>query len=147
MGSELWKQIAKQKIPMYGCPWSVMGISVAGRHTCIMIDGLGFMFDCGFPSDQCPSHIFITHPHGDHVDALPRHILDPPDGRIPIIIVPKPMAQNLREYIASSIKLTKHHEEKFVGKKLKYEMKEISLHPDQKSMMVLSEYLLFCKAS
>ena len=136
MGSDFWKQISSKKFPINGTPWTFSGYSVAAQNTIIIINELGIALDCGLETGQNPSHIFVSHTHFDHVKAAPQYVIDPPNKKIPIIVIPKPSAQNFKSFVSSAIAMTKH-EAKF---SVKMQIMEVSLQPKQKSV-ILSDIL------
>jgi len=52
--------------------WTVRGISIGGRHTCIVIDELKICFDLGTIIDKIEKvqTILISHGHMDHIGSL-----------------------------------------------------------------------------
>jgi len=129
--NSFWKQVSA-KFPIKGTPWTFSGYSVAARNTIIIINELGIAFDCGLETDQNLSHIFISHTHLDHVKATPQYIIDPSNGKIPIVIIPKPSASNFKSFVTSAIAMTKH-EAKF---SVKMQTIEVSLKPKEKSAIL-----------
>ena len=138
MSSDFWKQISSKKFPIKGTPWTFSGYSVAARNTLILINELGIALDCGLETDQNPSHIFISHTHLDHVKAIPQYVIDPPNKRVPVIVVPKPSAQNFKSFVNSAIAMTKHEAKSSV----KMQIMEVSLQPKQKSAILSDIFII-----
>lgn len=102
----LWKRILSNKIPIKGTIWNIVGDSWAARHTMLYIPELSISLDIGKESEQHPTHIFISHAHCDHTKGLASHLLEPIGT--PIIFVPKPSANNIKDLVTSYYKSTKH---------------------------------------
>lgn len=77
--------------------WTIRGVSIAGRHTTIMVDELKLCFDLGIILDliERAQTVLISHGHGDHIGSLHtflslRHLhkLSPPLCVMPSVCVP-----------------------------------------------------------
>lgn len=57
---------------------NLIGHSVAGSKSCIMVPQFGIAFDYGFPSEIGISQemVAVTHGHGDHIGALHLHAFE-----------------------------------------------------------------------
>lgn len=104
---ELWERVLSKKIPIRGTEWNIVGTSWAARNTMFYIPELAIFLDIGIESEQHPTHIFITHAHCDHTKGLASHLLEPVG--IPIVVVPKPSADNIRNLVNSWMTATKHN--------------------------------------
>lgn len=122
---EFWKCIMSKKIPIKGTQWSIVGDSWAARHTTYYIPELGIFLDIGKESEQHPTHIFITHAHCDHTKALASHLLEPVGT--PIVVAPKPSANNIRQLVNSYHRATKHNDNAIV----KWRLIEVSIPIDK----------------
>lgn len=88
---------------------TLKGYSVAALRTNFYIKELGIMLDAGLSSPNMTiNHLFITHPHSDHIANLPFHIYSykPPD-KIQIYI-PKGIENHVKDYIESAYLLSSH---------------------------------------
>lgn len=93
-----WKQ--KWRLP--GTPWSLTGFSRAAYRTGFYIPELDIMLDAGPQNFNKPSHIFITHTHGDHVASLPFTLIGDENGHhVFQIYAPAEAERHLRKYIAA----------------------------------------------
>ena len=108
MSIELWKLIATNSYPIKNTPWTLTGFSRAARNTFIYIPELGIAFDAGLATEVSPTHIFISHAHIDHVGELYKYFIDPANGT-PTVIIPKPSAVYIRNFVQSAIQMTKHN--------------------------------------
>ena len=77
--------------------WTIRGISIAGRHTTILVDELRVCFDLGIILDNIErtQTVLISHGHGDHIGSLHtflslRHLhkLVPPLCVMPDVCIP-----------------------------------------------------------
>lgn len=93
-----WKQ--KWRLP--GTPWTITGFSKAAYRTGFYIPELDIMLDAGPQNFNKPSHIFITHTHGDHVASLPFTLIgDESSHHVFQIYAPSEAERHLRRYIAA----------------------------------------------
>lgn len=101
-----WKKVKSIKIP--NLPYTLTGYSMAARNTGFFIPELRMMLDCGVPNSYSPETIFITHGHLDHSGELPRTLID--TGKVnPVIIVPKPCENQIKNFIHATYCLTKNN--------------------------------------
>lgn len=128
---EFWKCIMTRKIPIKDTPWNIVGDSWAARHTTFYIPELGIFLDIGKESEQHPTHIFISHAHCDHTKALASHLLEPKGT--PIVVVPKPSANDIRNLVNSYHKSTKHNANSII----KWRLLEVSIPIDKDSSVQL----------
>ena len=92
----------KQQWRMPGTPWRITGYSRAAYRTGFYIPELDIMLDAGPQNYNRPSHIFITHTHGDHIASLPFTLIgDENSEHINQIFAPVETERHLRKYIAS----------------------------------------------
>lgn len=77
--------------------WTIRGVSIAGRHTTIVVDELKLCFDLGIIIDNIErtETVLISHGHGDHIGSLHiflalRHLhkLNPPLCVMPEVCIP-----------------------------------------------------------
>lgn len=88
---------------------TLKGYSVAALRTNFYIKELGIMLDAGLSSPNVTiNHLFVTHPHSDHIANLPFHIhsYKAPD-KIQIYI-PKGIEKHLKAFIESAYLLSSH---------------------------------------
>lgn len=117
-----WEHIKPFKLQ--GTPWTLIGYSVAARHTCFRIPELDLNLDAGVPCNQATSFHFITHGHLDHCGCLPNSLFEiSPKGQ-PVIVVPNPIKELMKNYIHNTFVLTKnnpnttiHNKYKLIGAK------------------------------
>ena len=83
---------------------SLKGYSIAGKSTGFFIPQLKFMFDAGIGSLFNPKHIFITHLHSDHTQALPQLLTG--ISTKPNVFIPKNMSKYIIDYLLSFEKMT-----------------------------------------
>lgn len=124
---EFWKRILSKKIPIKGTPWNVVGESWAARYTAFFIPELNIFLDIGKESEQHPTHIFISHAHCDHTKALPCHLLEPVGT--PIVVVPKPSANDIKNLVHAFIKATKYNN----NVQIKWKLVEVSIPHNETS--------------
>ncbi len=130
---EFWKCILSNKIPIKGTQWFIVGDSWAARHTTFYILGLGIFLDIGKESEQHPTHTFISHSHCDHTKALASHLLEPIGT--PIVIVPKPSANDIRHLVNSYHRATKHN----ANAQVKWRLIEVSIPVDKHDPLNLGD--------
>ena len=65
------KMFWRQSSFIPGTSWSITGYSRSAYRTGFYIKELDMMLDAGPQCFNHPSHIFITHCHGDHIASLP----------------------------------------------------------------------------
>lgn len=81
-------------------PYTITGYSRAAYRTGFYIKELDTMFDAGPQNFNKPSHIFITHTHGDHIANLPFTMIGDEDGKhIFNLYAPKESTEHLKKYI------------------------------------------------
>jgi len=53
-------------------PYTIVGLSVGGVYTSLMVKELGLLFDVGIPARSLAGarHVFVSHGHADHSGAL-----------------------------------------------------------------------------
>jgi ribonuclease Z len=66
----------QKKISIAESSWTICGFSRSADRTGFYIKELDIMLDAGPQNYNKPSHIFITHPHIDHVASLPLTMID-----------------------------------------------------------------------
>lgn len=108
MIDEIWKLVSANKIKLPGTQWSLIGYSAAKRNTFLYIPELGIAFDAGLATNMNPTHIFISHAHLDHTGELFRYIIEPANGTV-TVVMPKPSAHFIKNFVHSSIQMTKHN--------------------------------------
>ena len=92
----------KQKWTLPGIKWSITGYSRAAYRTGFYIRELDMMLDAGPQCFSKPSHIMITHTHGDHITNLPFTMIGPEEGTHMFhIYAPAESEKYLRGYITS----------------------------------------------
>ena len=92
----------KQKWILPGIKWNISGYSRAAYRTGFYIQELDLMLDAGPQCFSNPSHIMITHTHGDHIANLPFTLIGPENGNHMFhIYAPKESEKHLRKYINS----------------------------------------------
>lgn len=92
-----WKQ--EWSIP--NTQWKIKGYSRAAYRTGFYIPELDIMLDAGPQCYNQPSHIFITHTHGDHIANLPFTLIsDSNVEKIVQIYGPKDAEKHVRKYIS-----------------------------------------------
>mmetsp|Transcript_5778 Transcript_5778/g.5972 ORF Transcript_5778/g.5972 Transcript_5778/m.5972 type:complete len:369 (-) Transcript_5778:56-1162(-) len=93
-----WKQ--KWSLPTSPL-WTLTGFSRAAYRTGFYIPELDIMLDAGPQNFNHPSHIFITHTHGDHIASLPFTLIGDENGnRFLQLYAPKQAEIYLRKYIS-----------------------------------------------
>lgn len=135
---EYWKCIQSKKIPIKGTVWNIIGDSWAARNTMFYIPELAISLDIGKESEQHPTHIFISHAHCDHTKGLASHLLEPVGT--PIVVMPKPSANNVRQLVNSYHRATKHSD----SVQIKWKVIEVSILNDNtmEEPLFLSELML-----
>lgn len=92
-----WRQ--KWSIP--NTPWTISGFSRAAYRTGFYIPELDILLDAGPQNFNHPSHIFITHTHGDHIANLPFTFIGDENGDHFIhLYAPLEAEAYLRKYIS-----------------------------------------------
>lgn len=99
---EIKKSFWKQKWTLPGINWNITGYSRAAYRTGFYIKELDMMLDAGPQCFSKPSHIMITHTHGDHIANLPFTLIGPEDGKHMFhIYAPAECEKYLRGYITA----------------------------------------------
>lgn len=96
------KSYWKQKWIIPGIKWNITGYSRAAYRTGFYIRDISLMLDAGPQCFSNPSHIMITHTHGDHIANLPFTLInDNPENHTFHIYAPAESEKHLRKYIHS----------------------------------------------
>ena len=77
--------------------WYLKGWSRAGLKTGFMLYPFKILFDCGIYTSQKPDHIFLTHQHVDHTQAI-AHICSRHKPVISSIYLPEPSVKFITKY-------------------------------------------------
>jgi ribonuclease Z len=82
-----------------GTSWTIRGYSRSAWRTGFYIKDLDILLDAGPQNFNLPSHIFITHSHGDHIAALPFTLIGYPEETVVQIFGPSKAKPFIEEYI------------------------------------------------
>ena len=82
--------------------WSITGYSRSAFRTGFYVNGLNIMLDAGPQCFKKPDHIFVTHPHADHIANLPLTLIGSSEETHKYNInCPKEASDKLKKYIVS----------------------------------------------